>query len=72
MRIEFIEEITLALCKSLDGRITKNRCCKSGEIHRVEFLGEDSNLETISFQFKDGLFALKVPRFTVHVKSSSN
>jgi len=67
MKIEIIEEINLALRKSLDGRVTARRCCKISEIHPVEFLGEDSDLETISFQFADGLSAIKVPRFAVRV-----
>lgn len=67
MKVEFVEEIDLALRRSPEGRITKHCRFKRGEIHHVEFLGEDSDLETIDFQFADGLFAKRVPRFAVGV-----
>ncbi len=65
MTIEFVEDIDLALRKSLQGRVTNRQRFKRGEIHHVEFLGEDSDLETIDIQFADGLFAIKVPRLAI-------
>jgi hypothetical protein len=67
MKIEFVEDIDLALRKRLGGRVTKRRRFKPGEVQDVEFLGEDSDLETIDFQFENGLFAIKVPRLAVRV-----
>ena len=67
MKIEFVEDINLALRKQLDGRVTKRRHYKPGATQDAEFLGEDSDLETIDFKFPDGLFAIKVPRFAVSV-----
>jgi len=67
MKIEFVEDIDLALRKRLDGRVTKRRRFKPGETQNAEFLGEDSDLETIDFQFPDGLYAIQVPRFAVSV-----
>ncbi len=69
MKIEFVEDIDLALRKTLDGRVTKRHRFKPGNTQEAEFLGEDSDLETIDFQFPDGLFAIKVPRFAVAVKN---
>lgn len=69
MKIEFVEDIDLALRKRLRGRVTKHRRFKLGEVHPAEFLGEDSDLETIDLQFEDGLFAMKVPRFAVSVSN---
>ena len=68
MKIEFVEEIDLALRRIPEGRVTKSRRFKVGEVHEAEFLGEDSDLETIDIQLADGLFALKVPRSTVSVR----
>ena len=67
MKIEFCEEIDLALRKSLNGRVVQRRRCAEGEIHQVEFLGEDPDLEFIDFQFEDGSCAIKVPRHSVAV-----
>ena len=67
MKIEFVEDIDLALRKRLGGRVTKRRRFKPGEVQDAEFLGEDSDLETIDFQFEKGLFAIKVPRLAVRV-----
>jgi hypothetical protein len=67
MKIEFVEEIDLALRKTLDSRVTSRRRFKSGDVQSAEFIGEDNGLETIDFQFADGRFALKVPRFAVAV-----
>ena len=67
MKIEFVEDIDLALRKRLGGRVTKRRRFKPGEAHEAEFLGEDSDLETINLQFPDGLYAIQVPRFAVSV-----
>jgi hypothetical protein len=67
MKIEFVEDIDLALRKRVGGRVTKRRRFKPGETQDAEFLGEDSDLETIDFQFPDGLFATKVPRFAISV-----
>jgi hypothetical protein len=69
MKIEFVEDIDLALRKSLRGRVTKHRRFESGEVQYAEFLGEDSDLETIDLRFENGLFAIKVPRFAVCVSS---
>jgi hypothetical protein len=68
MRIEFAEDIDLALRKSFEGHIVKRRRFKCGEIHFVEFLGEDRDAETIDFQFEDGLLALGVGRFAVAIQ----
>jgi hypothetical protein len=67
MKIEFIEDINLALRKTLDSRVTSRRRFKPGDVQDGDFLGEDSDLETINFQLADGRFALKVPRFAVVV-----
>ena len=67
MKIEFVEDVDLALRKNLGGRVTKRRRFKYGEVHHVEFLGEDSDLETIDIQFADGYFAINVPRFAIGV-----
>ena len=67
MKIEFVEDVKLALRRNLEGRVIKSRRYKNGEVHWVEFLGEDPDLETIDFQFQDGSFAIKVPRFVVNV-----
>ncbi|MGA2278890.1 MAG: hypothetical protein ABSG80_01150 [Verrucomicrobiota bacterium] len=67
MKIEFVEDIDLALRKTLDGRVTKRRHFKPGDTQEAEFLGEDTDLETIDFQFPDDLFAIKVPRFAIAV-----
>ncbi len=67
MKIEFVEEINLALRKSLDGRMVKRRRCKPGEVQCADFLGEDSDLESIDLQLADGFFAIKVPRFAVAI-----
>jgi hypothetical protein len=67
MTIEFTEDIDLGLRKSFQGRVTKRRWFKQGEVHRVEFLGEGPDLESIDFRFDDGLVAMKVPRFVVNV-----
>lgn len=67
MKIEFIEDIDLALRKRLGGRVIKRCRFKPGEALDAEFLGEDFDLETIDLQFPDGLFAIKVPRFAVSV-----
>ena len=67
MKIEFVEDIDLALRKRLGGRVTKRRCFQPGKTQDAEFLGEDSDLETIDFQFPDGLIAIQVPRSAVSV-----
>ena len=67
MKIEFIEDIDLALRRTLAGRVSCRRRFKPGDAECVEFLGEDSDLETISFQLENGLFAIRVPRFAVAV-----
>lgn len=70
MKIEFIDDISLALRKRLDGRVTSRRRFQQGEVHQVEFLGEDLDIETIDFQFEDGSFALNVTRMAVAVQRS--
>ncbi len=67
MKIEFVEDIDLALRKTLDGRVTKRRRFKPGDTQEAEFLGEDSDLETINLQLQDGLYAIQIPRFAVAV-----
>jgi len=67
MKIEFVEDIDLALRKTMDGRVTCRRRFGPGDVQYAEFLGEDSDLETISFRLENGLFAIKVPRFAVAV-----
>lgn len=67
MKIEFVEDIDLALRKSFEGRVTKRHRFKCGEIHFVEFLAEDMDAETIDFRFDDGLLALGVGRFAVAI-----
>jgi len=69
MKIEIQEDINLALRKLPSGRVAKRRAFKPGESHNVEFLGEDCDLETISFQFESGYCALNVPRRAVAVTS---
>jgi hypothetical protein len=65
MKIEFVEDIDLALRKSLNGRVTHHRRFKSGQVQYADFLGEDSDLNFIDFQLADGGFAMKVPQFVV-------
>jgi hypothetical protein len=65
MKIKFVEDIDLALCKRLAGRVIKHERFKEGEVYCVEFLGEDSDRETIDIQFADGSFGMSVPRFAV-------
>ena len=67
MKIDFVEEIDLALRRTPQERVVKSRRFKPGEVHDAEFLGEDSDLETIDIQLSDGLFAVKIPRFAVSV-----
>jgi hypothetical protein len=69
MKIEFVEDINLALCKNLEGRAAGRRHFKSGEIYEVEFLGEDSDRETIDIEFAHGSFAMSVPRFAVNLET---
>jgi hypothetical protein len=71
MKIEFTEDIDLALRKTFGGRITKRRRFKCGEIHYVEFTGEDTDAETIDFRFEDGLLALGVGRFAVAIQNEA-
>jgi len=70
MKIEFVEDIDVALRKSLVGRVTKRRRFKPGETCCAEFLGEDSDLETVDLQFEDGLYATKVPRTAVSLSQA--
>jgi hypothetical protein len=65
MKIEFIEDISLALRKSFEGRVTKYRRFKRGEVRQIEFLSEDLDAETIDFQFEDCPLALGVTRTVV-------
>jgi hypothetical protein len=67
MKIEFVEDIDLALRKSLNGRVTHHRRFKSGNVQYADFIGEDSDLDFIDFQIADGWFAIKVPRLAVAV-----
>jgi hypothetical protein len=67
MKIVFVEDINLALRKTLDGRVTKRRRFKPGDTQEAEFLGEDSDLETIDLQLPNGLFAIQIPRFAASV-----
>jgi hypothetical protein len=67
MKIEFVEDIDLALCKTLDGRVSRRRRFKPNDVQCVDFIGEDSDHETIDFQLVDGWFAINVPRFAVAV-----
>ena len=67
MRIEFVEDITLALRARLEGPVTERRRFGRGEAHFVEFLGEDADAETIDFQFENGLMALRVGRFAIAI-----
>jgi hypothetical protein len=67
MKIEFIEDINLALRKSINGRVIHHRRFKSGNVQNADFIGEDSDLNFIDFQLADGGFAIKVPRFAVAV-----
>ena len=67
MKIEFVEDIDLALRQTLAGRASCRRRFKPGDMEYVEFLGEDSDLETINFQLEGGLFAIRVPRSAVAV-----
>jgi hypothetical protein len=69
MKIQFVEDIDLGLRKSLEGRVSKHQRFKGGEIYCAEFLSEDSDSETISFRFENGLFALGVARFAVATTS---
>ena len=67
MKIEFIEDIDLALRKRLGGRVTCRRRFKPGDMRFADFLGEDSDLNFIDFQLEDGWLAIRVPRFAVAV-----
>ena len=67
MKIQFLEDIDLALRKDFDGPVMKRRRFKCGEIHFVDFLGEDLDAETIDFRLEDGLLALGVGRFAVAI-----
>jgi len=67
MKIEFVEDIDLALRKRLDGRVTCRRRFKPGDMLYANFLGEDSDLETIDFVIAENLYAIRVPRFAVAV-----
>lgn len=67
MKIEIIDEIEMGLRKALNGRVRKRMRLKPGDSYVVEFLGEHPDLETISFQFADGFFALDVPRCAIAV-----
>jgi hypothetical protein len=69
MKVEITEPIKMALRKSLDGRVSRLADFRPGEFHFVEFLGEGPDLETISFRFEDGYFALDVPRRSVAVRA---
>ena len=69
MKIEFTEDVNLALRKNLDGRATRHRRFKQNEVHRVEFLGEDLDAETIDVRFEDGYLALKVARPIVALRN---
>lgn len=66
MKIEFAEEIDLALRRARSGPV-KRRLFKAGETHLVEFLAEDLYAETIDFEFHNGQKAIGVPRFAVAV-----
>ena len=62
----------MGLRKKLSSLVKKWASFKSGERYAVEFLGEGPDLETISFQFADGLCALDVPRHAIAVGASNS
>jgi hypothetical protein len=68
MKIKFVEDIDLALRRRLPGRVIKHQRFKEGQVYCVEFLGEDSDHETIDIEFADGSFGLSVPRSAVNLQ----
>ena len=70
MRIRFTEDIELSVGRGLSSRKRERRKFSTDEMVEVEFLGEDSDLTTIDFEFGDGSVAQGVPRHVVEIVAS--